>query len=228
MKSIIPLLLFVLVNLIFTALIKQPHQTKFSSFSISTNLKDKFSNSFRRDNPSEFQVLIQSAQKHHWEYKYKKETRLVISTLQNDKFTHYKYEEFSPFCIGAKFIDPYDFQKCVNSVEYIEKKSVCPQNYILVGYGNCIKKNQCPQGMIPSPVIYPVPCTPILRSNEDYICRTGEIQVGGKECFNPKNCEKGHMPAPFRWKSKCIEMPNVIKAWTKKEIQKLTKIKFRK
>ena len=225
MKSIM-MLLFLFVNLIFAALIKQPQQIKFSRTSSDVNYPNTFL--INDDDRSEFRVLIKSAHKHEWNYKYKKESRLVISTQQTDKLTQYKYEEFSPRCIGAKFMNPYDLNKCVNSVEYIEKKSVCPVNYILVGYGNCIKKNDCPIGMIPSPVIYPVPCIPILRSNEHYTCGPGEIQIGGKECFNPRKCEKGKMPSPFRWKTNCIDMPNVIKAWTKKDIQKLTKIKLSK
>lgn len=89
-----------------------------------------------------------------------------------------------------------------------------------------LKKVTAPSGMRPSPVIYPVPCIRILRLNEDYSCGPGEILVGDKECFNAEKCEKGQMPAPYRWKNKCIDMPNFIKAWTKREIQKLPKIKL--
>jgi hypothetical protein len=82
--------------------------------------------------------------------------------------------------------------------------------------------------MIPSPVIYPVPCIPILRSYEEYVCPPGEVQIGGKECVNPNVCQKGYIPSPFRWKNKCIESPSTVKAWNKREIEKLTKIRLRK
>ena len=217
MKSIILLLLLIIINSIFTALIKQPIQFRFPS-KPTQDLNDNPKFKLKNINHTNSNIIIKSAQTYGWEYKYKNEKRKIISNLKNDKFTLYKYEEFSPDCIGAKF-------KCLNSVEYMEKKSVCPENYILAGYGNCIKINDCPSGTIPSPVIYPVPCIPILRSFENYSCAPGEIQIGGKACFHPKNCDSGKMPAPYRWKNKCIDMPVFIKSWTKKEIIKLTKIK---
>lgn len=229
MKSIIHLIIFISANLIFSALIKQPHQFKFTKISLADDLKDKFKSKLSdwHSQHSEIEILIKSAERHPWEFRYKKDTRVLISVLKSDQGAKYRFEEFAPHCIGAKFVNPLNKEKCVNSLEYIEKRAVCPPGYILVGHGLCIKKNSCPSGMLPSPVIYPVPCIPMLRSFDNYSCPPGQIQIGGKACADPSSCEKGFIPAPFRWRNKCIEGPQSVKAWSKSEIQKITRIRLK-